>query len=100
MGWEQLLQSVCHEDGFYQVRVGSLLSSMSACHYLHVSGLNDTLTFQTDSSRQNLVGVSIDYKDIKHAASLEKNPRKRRIMQEKQFNQFSGSASLKTVDLG
>jgi hypothetical protein len=56
---------------------------MPACYYLNSIGLNDTITFQSDATSKNIVGMQIEYKDIKHLASLERNPKKKRLMQER-----------------
>lgn len=44
--------------------------------------------------------MHIDTRDIKHLASLERNPRKKRLMQERQFKQFVGKALLSKMISG
>mmetsp|Transcript_42280 Transcript_42280/g.64818 ORF Transcript_42280/g.64818 Transcript_42280/m.64818 type:complete len:162 (+) Transcript_42280:378-863(+) len=73
------------------------MTSMPACFYFNSIGLNDTIIFQADSINQNMVGMHVEMKDIKHLASLEKNPKKRRLMQERQFNSFAGNSILSKV---
>jgi hypothetical protein len=60
-----------------------IIGSMSTCYYFKTSGLNDTISIQTDTEARNVVGLQFEVKDIKHLASLEKNPKKRRLMQER-----------------
>lgn len=67
---------------------------MQACYYQKQSGLNDTLSFSTNRDGDKLVSMHIDTRDIKHLASLERNPRKKRLMQERQFEKFVGKAVL------
>ena len=38
--------------------------------------------------------MQVEYKDIKHMASLEKNPKKKRLMQERQYTVFAGKSVL------
>jgi len=38
---------------------------MDACYYFESSGLNDTLTFATNSDGSKLVSMNIEVKDIK-----------------------------------
>ena len=64
----------------------SLMTSMHACYYSKQSGLNDTLSFSTNRDTNKIVGMHIDTRDIKYLASLERNPRKKRLMQERQYN--------------
>eukprot|EP00355_Strombidium_rassoulzadegani_P000762 CAMPEP_0168615016 /NCGR_PEP_ID=MMETSP0449_2-20121227/4282_1 /TAXON_ID=1082188 /ORGANISM="Strombidium rassoulzadegani, Strain ras09" /LENGTH=132 /DNA_ID=CAMNT_0008655733 /DNA_START=428 /DNA_END=826 /DNA_ORIENTATION=- len=73
---------------------------MPACYYLNSRGLNDTLVFQADTKQQTLVGFHVQYRDIKYLASLERNPKKKRLMQERQFSLFAGSAELKLAEEG
>lgn len=82
---EKEFEEKCANDELYQLSIPELdlMTSMSACYYLKTSGMNDTIIFQTDSTNTGLVGIQIDVKDIKHLASLEKNPKKKRLMQEK-----------------
>jgi len=67
---------------------------MTACYYLQTSGLNDTISFQADSGSMNLVGMNIEVVDIQHKISIEKNPKKRRLMKERQFTVHAGKAIL------
>lgn len=98
---EKEFEEKCANDELYQLSIAELdlMTSMSACYYLKTSGLNDTIIFQTDSTNTGLVGIQIDVKDIKHLASLEKNPKKKRLMQEKQFTQRVGKGIVsKMID--
>ena len=47
-----------------------------------------------DASKKNIVGMQIEYKDIKHLASLERNPKKKRLMQERQYEVHAGKTVL------
>jgi len=94
---QEVFEAKCKEGAYYQLQVGELLASMPACYYLNTIGLNDTMIFQADSPNQNLVGFRIEMKDLKHLASLERNPKKKRLMLEKQFNSFAGNAFLTKV---
>ena len=47
-----------------------------------------------DATQQNIVGMQIEYKDIKHLASLERNPKKKRLMQERQYEVHAGKSVL------
>ena len=38
--------------------------------------------------------MQIEYKDIKHLASLERNPKKKRLMQERQYEVHAGKTIL------
>ena len=67
---------------------------MNSCYYFESSGLNDTLTFSTNSDVTNLVSMNIEVKDIKALANLEKNTKKRRQLLERQFDLFSGKVLL------
>ena len=69
---------------------------MPACYYYHTSGLNDTISFSTNARGNAIIGMQIEYKDIKHMASFERNPRKKRLMQERQFVLNAGNVSLST----
>ena len=72
---------------------------MTACYYHKVSGLNDTISFSTDNGAHNFVSMMIEVKDIKHLASLERNPKRRRLMQERQFKlHVSKSILLKMTE--
>ena len=67
---------------------------MNACYYFESSGLNDTLTFATNSDGSNLISMNIEIKDIKALANLGRNPKKRRQLLERQFELFSGKVLL------
>ena len=79
---EETFKEKCDNGVLYQLEVKDLdiISSMSACYYYKSSGLNDTISIQTDVDAQNVVGMQFEVKDIKHLASLEKNPKKKRLM--------------------
>ena len=67
---------------------------MPSCYYNSSIGLNDTISFQTDATGKNLIGMQVEYKDLKYLASLEKNPKKKRLMQERQFSVHNGLGVL------
>jgi hypothetical protein len=67
---------------------------MTACYYLNSSGLNDTISFQTDSGSKNIVGMQVETKDIKHALSVEKNRKKIRLLKEKQYKVWTPTGVL------
>lgn len=73
---------------------------MDACYYFESSGLNDTLTFATNSDGSKLVSMNIEVKDIKALANLERNPKKRRQLLERQFELFSGKVLLSKMQQG
>ena len=82
---EVTFKEKCDNGVFYQLQVEDLdiMTSMTACYYYKSSGLNDTISIQTDIDSKNVVGMQFEVKDIKHLASLEKIPKKRRLMQER-----------------
>ena len=47
-----------------------------------------------DHSSKNIIGFQVEVKDIKHLASLEKNPRKKRLMQERQYQLHVGKGII------
>ena len=100
--YQSTLQSKCDENKFYQLEVAelNLFTSMTACYYLNTIGLNDTISFQMDATQKNIVGMQIEYKDIKHLASLEKNPKKKRLMQERQYEVHAGKTILSKMLTG
>ena len=67
---------------------------MPACFYYKTIGLNDTVQFQLDGNNLFIVSMSIEFKDLKFLASLERNPKKRRLMQERQYAVHAGSTLL------
>lgn len=99
---EAAFEKKCSEGQLYQLEVPELqlLTSMQACYYVQQSGLNDTLSFSTNREGSRLVGMHVDTKDIKHLASLERNPRKKRLMQERQYEKFVGKAVLSKMIAG
>ena len=78
----------------------SLMTSIDSCHYANMIGLNDTLSFSTNADATKLTAVSIETRDLKYLASFERNPRKKRLMQEKQFEKFAGKAVLSKMMMG
>ena len=82
---EETFKEKCEKGVLYQLEVQDLdiMASMTSCYYFKTSGLNDTISIQTDTDARNIVGMQFEVKDIKHLASLEKNPKKRRLMQER-----------------
>ena len=94
--FKEELDKECKEDNLYQLRVKGqedLLTSIPAC-YLQKNGLNETLVFHTDQSGTRLSTFSYEIQDINFLASIEKNPRKRRILTTKHFDAFTTKASL------
>lgn len=93
---EEVFAKKCEQNQLYQLEVPelSLMTSMQACYYAKQSGLNDTVSFATNREGDRLVGMHVETRDIKHLASLERNPRKKRLMQERQFGKFVGKALL------
>jgi hypothetical protein len=92
------MEDHCQKDELYQLSVPDLhlLTSIPACHYSK-AGFNDTLIFNLDLSGKSLSSVSYDIIDVNFLASLEKNPRKKRIMTTKQFEIFETKASLQPL---
>lgn len=99
---EDVFAQKCESNQLYQIEVPdlSLMTSMQACYYHKQSGLNDTISFSTNKEGDKLVSMHIDTRDIKHLASLERNPRKKRLMQERQFKMFVGKAVLSKMISG
>lgn len=89
-------ESRCDSGEYYQLEVTELglLTSIDACYYSKVIGLNDTLTFSTNADVSALTAMSIEVKDLKYLATFERNPKKKRLMQERQFDKFVGKAVL------
>ena len=98
-GYEQKYEEMCQKGEYYQLEIPSLslMTSMDACYYFRISGLNDTLTFSTNAESKDLIGMNIMVKDIKHLASLERNPRKKRLMLARQFEKYVGKAVLSSM---
>ena len=67
---------------------------MTACYYLNSSGLNDTISFQTDSGSKHIIGMQVEVKDIAHLVSIEKSAKKKRLLKTRQFKVHAGSAVL------
>ena len=67
---------------------------MTACYYLNSSGLNDTISFQTDAGAKNIVGMQVETKDFKHLISVEKNRKKLRLLKEKQYKVWTPTGVL------
>jgi len=67
---------------------------MTACYYLNSSGLNDTISFQTDSGGKNIVSMQVETKDVKHLLSIEKSRKKIRLLKEKQYKVWAPTAVL------
>ena len=76
------------------------MTSIDACHYANVIGLNDTLAFSTDADVTKLTAMSVETRDLKYLATFERNPKKKRLMQERQFDQFAGKAVLSKMMAG
>ena len=57
------------------------------------NGFNETLTFHTDS-QGNLVALSYEVIDYNYLASLEKNPKRKRLLTTKQFDMFDTKAQI------
>ncbi len=94
--FKETLNNQCSQDNLYQLRVKGqedLLTSIPSCH-LYKNGLNETLVFHTDSSGKSLSIFSYEIQDVNFLASIEKNPRKRRILTTKHFDAFTTKASV------
>ena len=93
---QKSFENGCDSGEYYQLEVAELdlLTSIDACYYSKVIGLNDTLTFATNADVSALTAMSIEVKDLKYLASFERNPKKKRLMQERQFDKFVGNAVL------
>ena len=70
-----------------------LLTSIPACLYIKY-GLNDTLTFSLDSQSQIINAFSYEVIDSDYLATLEKNPRKKRLLTTRQYEEFSSKAKI------
>lgn len=94
------IEKKCSEGKLYQLRIkeNGLVNSIPACHYSK-HGLNETLQFHTDFAGQ-ISSFSYDVVDIQFLASLEKNPKKRRLMTTKQFETFDTKAVLQQLAEG
>lgn len=55
-----------------------IMTSVPACQYMK-SGFNETLAFHADANG-NLNGLSYEVIDFEYLASLEKNPKKKRLL--------------------
>ena len=93
---QQRFEDGCAQGDFYQLEVPDLelLTSMDSCYYSKVIGLNDTLSFATNADTSALTSMSVQVKDLKYLASFERSPKKKRLMQERQFDKFVGTAVL------
>jgi hypothetical protein len=94
------LEAKCKQNSLYQLRIPDfdLITSIPACHYVK-HGLNDTLLFTPDFSG-SIATFSYDVIDVNFLASLEKNPRKRRLMTTKQYDLFETKSVLQTLAEG
>ena len=56
---EETFKDKCEKGVLYQLEIKELdiLASMTSCYYLKTSGLNDTLSFQTDVGSQNVISM-------------------------------------------
>ena len=84
---KQEFDSKCKSNNFYQIRVDGfddLLTSIPACHYAK-NGFNDTLVFHADSAGK-INALSYDVVDYQYLASLEKHPKKKRLLTTKQYD--------------
>ena len=61
------------------------MTSIDSCHYANLVGLNDTLAFTTDAGVMKLTAMTIETRDLKYLATFERNPKKKRLMLERQF---------------
>eukprot|EP00347_Sterkiella_histriomuscorum_P010603 403375639 len=91
------LQQSCEQGQFYQLYLEDfdLLTSIPACLYSK-NGLNDTLTFQSDSSGK-LTSMQFEFIDNQYLASIEKHPRKKRLLTTKQYEEFDTKSKLAGV---
>ena len=76
-----------------------LFTSLPSCHFAS-SGLNETLLFHLDPTSTSLTTFSFDLQDRDFLASVEKNPRKRRLLTTKQFEQFTTKGVVSTMGEG
>jgi len=65
--------------------------------YFAKTGLNDTLIFHTDTTGTQLSSFAFDILDRDFLASVEKNPRKRRLLTTKYFEHFTTKALLQPL---
>ena len=87
-------EDACSSNNLYQLQIPDfgLLTSVPACLYTKY-GFNETLTFHADSSGQ-LTAFAYEVVDKHYLASLEKNPKKRRLMTTMQFDQFETKVQI------
>ena len=81
----------------YQLSIDDygLMTSIPSCYYAK-NGFNDTLVFHTDFSGK-LSSFAFDIVDNNFLASLEKNPRKKRLMTTKQYEIIETKTSLQPL---
>ena len=77
---ESDFKKACADNKLYQLLIPEydILTSIPACLYVK-NGFNETLTFHTDTLG-NLNAFSYEVIDYQYLASLEKNPRKKRLL--------------------
>lgn len=73
-----------------------LLTSLPSCYFAK-TGLNDTLVVHLDSTSTTLASLSFETLDRDFLASVEKNPRKRRLLTTKYFDHFTTKAILQPL---
>ena len=92
---KEALNDKCLKDSLYHLRIPDfdLFTSLPACYFAR-TGLNDTLLFHPDTTGTSLSSLSFDILDRDFLASVEKNPRKRRLLTTKYFEHFTTKAIL------
>ena len=95
---KETLDSKCKLDSLYQLRIPDfeLFTSLPSCYFAK-TGLNDTLIFHPDTTGTSLSSLSFDILDRDFLASVEKNPRKRRLLTTKYFDHFTTKALLQPL---
>ena len=91
------VEKKCQENKIYQLRIPlfDIQTSIPACFYAK-NGFNDTLLFHQDLLG-NFNSFSYDVIDINYLASLEKNPKKKRLMTTKQYELLDTKANLQPL---
>lgn len=72
-----------------------IFTSIPACQYSK-NGYNDTLVFHADNAG-NLNGIQFDVIDYQYLATLEKHPKKRRLMSTRQYEIFDTKSNLSPI---
>ena len=91
----------CTKDSLYQLRVPDfdLFTSLPSCYFAK-TGLNDTLIFHLDPTGTTFTTFSFDIPDRDFLSSIEKNPRKRRLLTTKYFEHFTTKGKVQPLGEG